>query len=64
MDFKVFQQKIICCSNCHSNLAICFIVNSDINKKYNLRNLLELKKPDKGNYNDFGEETFVYLVNL
>ncbi len=36
-----------------------FLINSDLNKKYNLRYLLELKIPDKGNFNDFGEDTFV-----
>jgi hypothetical protein len=60
-----YIQKIFCCSNSPTNLANCFIVNSDLNKKYNLRNLLELKIkiPDKGNYNDFGEDTFVYFFS-
>jgi hypothetical protein len=50
-----YIQKIFCCANSPSNLANCFIINSDLNKNYNLRNLLELKIPDKGNFNDFGE---------
>jgi len=40
-----------------------FLINSDLNKKYNLRNLLELKITDKGNFNDFGEDTFVYFFS-
>jgi len=36
-------------------------VNNELNKSYNLRNLLDLKIPDKGKYNDFGEETFEYF---
>ena len=30
---------------------------------FDLRNLLELKIPNKGNYNDFGEDTFVYFFS-
>jgi hypothetical protein len=56
-----YIQKIFCCANSPSNLANCFIINSDLNKNYNLRNLLELNIPDKGNFNDFGEDTFVYF---
>ncbi len=55
-----YIQKIFF-SNSPSNLAKCFIVNRDLNKKYNLRNLLEFKTPDKGNFNDFGEDTYVYF---
>jgi hypothetical protein len=54
---------IVRLANRLSNLANCFIVNSDLNNKYNLRNLLELKIPDKGNSNDFGEDTFVYFFS-
>jgi hypothetical protein len=41
-------------------------VDNELNKSYNLRNLLDLKIPDKGKYNDFGEETSsnISLVNL
>jgi len=38
-------------------------VNNELNKSYNLRNLLDLKIPDKGKYNDFGEETFEYFFS-
>ena len=47
-----YIQKIFCYSNSPSNLANCFTLNNDLNKSYNLRNLLELKLPDKGKYND------------
>ena len=46
-----------------ANLANCFTVNNELNKSYNLRNLLDLKIPDKGKYNDFGEETFEYFFS-
>ncbi len=51
-------QIIFCYTYSPSKLANCFIVNNDLNKSYNLRNLLELKIPDKGKYNDYGEDTF------
>jgi hypothetical protein len=35
----------------------------DLNKSYNLRNLLELKIPDKGKFNDHGEDTFEYFFS-
>ena len=38
-------------------------MNNDLNKRYNLRNLLELKIPDKGNLNNCGEDTFVYFFS-
>jgi len=38
-------------------------VNNELNKSYNLRNLLDLKIPDKGKYNDFGEETLEYIFS-
>ena len=48
-----YIQKIFCYSNSPSNLAnvYCFTVNNDLNKSYNLRNLLELKVLTKGKYN-------------
>jgi len=49
-----YIQKIFCYSNSPSNLANCFTLNNDLNKSYNLRNLLELKLPDKGKYIDYG----------
>ena len=58
-----YIQKIFCYSNSPSNLANCFILNNDLNKSYNLRNLLELKIPDKGKYNDYGEDTFEYFFS-
>ena len=54
-----FQHRLII----SSNLANCFILNNDLNKSYNLRNLLELKIPDKGKYNDYGEDTFEYFFS-
>lgn len=38
-------------------------MNNDLNKSYNLRNLLELKIPDKSKYNDYGEDTFEYFFS-
>ena len=57
------MQKIFCYTNSPSKLASCFILNNDLNKSYNLRNLLELKIPDKGKYNDYGEDTFEYFFS-
>jgi hypothetical protein len=37
--------------------------NTTITFSYNLRNLLELKIPDKGKYNDYGEDTFEYFFS-
>jgi hypothetical protein len=59
----IYIQKIFCYTNSPSKLANCFIVNNDLNKSYNLRNLLELKIPDKGKYNDYGEDTFEYFFS-
>jgi len=58
-----YIQKIFCYSNSPSNLANCLTVNNDLNKSYNLRNLLELKVPTKGKYNDHGEDTFEYFFS-
>jgi hypothetical protein len=59
----IYIQKIFCYTNSPSKLANCFTVNNDLNKSYNLRNLLELKIPDKGKYNDYGEDTFEYFFS-
>jgi hypothetical protein len=58
-----YMQKIFCFSNSPSNLANCFTLNNDLNKSYNLRNLLELKLPDKGKYNNYREDTFEYFFS-
>jgi hypothetical protein len=59
----IYIQKNFCYSSSPTNLANCFTVNNKLNKSYNLRNLLDLKIPDKGKYNDFGEETFEYFFS-
>jgi len=55
-----YIQKTFCYSN-SPNLANCFTLNNDLNKSYNLRNLLKLKLPDIGKYIDYGEDTFEYF---
>jgi len=45
------------------HLANCFSLNNDLNKSYILRNLLELKLPDKGKNNDYCEDTFEYFFS-
>ena len=59
----IYIQKIFCYASSPTNLANWFTVNNELNKSYNLRNLLDLKIPDKGKYNDFGEETFEYFFS-
>ena len=46
------------------HLANCFTLNNDLNKLYNLRNLLKLKLPDIGKYIDYGEDTFEGTVKF
>jgi len=58
-----YIQKLFCCANSPSNLANCFIINSDLNKIYNLRNLFELKIPDKGNFIYFFSKFINKVIN-
>jgi len=59
----MFIYKILKFNDSPTNLVNTFKKNSQLNKRYALRNANKLTIPYKGKFNDYKEETFSYFFS-
>ena len=59
----MFNYKILKFDDSPINLVNVFIKNSQLNKRYALRNANNFTIPSKGKFNDYKEETFSYFFS-
>jgi hypothetical protein len=59
----IFIHKILRSDNSPTNLKKSFEYNCDLNKRYELRNLNELRTPRISNLNNYGELTFNFFFS-